>query len=127
MKMEMTERERSLFEANGQRFKEYLARTYPSLKQYKPLTSKDEITKYILLDDLNRFFWHYKLFDEICKKPSGLRKYPNTEITDIERILRKLKRKNWLQGTDDSAIISLILEKFMNSPEGINHKKEKLN
>ncbi|MGP8153223.1 MAG: hypothetical protein ACLQBQ_03635 [Smithella sp.] len=123
--MEMTIRERSLLEANGQRFKEYLAGIYPSLKQYKPLTSKNEIANYIPLDYVNRLLWHYKLFDEICKKPSGLRKYPNTEITDIKRILRELKRKNWLQGSDDSEIASLILDKFMKSPEGINHKKAK--
>ncbi len=93
--MEMTIRERSLLEANGQRFKEYLAGIYPSLKQYKPLTSKNEIANYIPLDYVNRLLWHYKLFDEICKKPSGLRKYPNTEITGIKNIFKHRINYEW--------------------------------
>lgn len=122
--MEMTGREISLFEANRQRFKEHIARTYPSLKQFKYLTSKNEITKYIPLDDINRLLWHYKLFDEICKKPSDKKKYPKLEIKNIERILKSLKRINWLQRTDDSEMVSLIKEKFINSPEGIKYEQE---
>jgi hypothetical protein len=125
MEMEMTERECSLFEASGQRFKEYLAGIYPSLKQYKPLTSKNEIANDIPPDYINRLLWHYKLFDEICKKPSYLKKYPELKFKKIASILENLKSEKWLQGTDDVEILNLINIKIMSSPKGINHKKTK--
>lgn len=124
MEMEMTEREISLFEDSRKRFKEHLARTYPSLKQFKPLKAENIVASYIPLGYLNKLLWHYKLFDQICKKPSISKKYPKNQINEIRKILKELKIKNWLEDNDHSEIESLVREKLLNSPKGIKYKQE---
>ena len=122
----MTKREKSLFEAHRKRFKEYLTRKFPPLQKHKPLTSENKIIQSIPLDYLNRLVWHYKLFDEICKKPSSSNKYPKHDFKEINQILKRLKRKKWLKGNDDLEINKLLYEKLYSSPEGIEHQIEKI-
>lgn len=122
--MQMTKREKSLFEAHRKRFKEHLARIYPSLKNHKPLTSENEITQSIPIDYLNRLIWHYKLFDEICKKPSSSNKYPKHDLKEINQTLKRLRRKKWLKGNDDLEINNFLNNKLYSSAEGIKYQRE---
>lgn len=121
--------EQKIFHKSRQRFKEYLVVKYPTLNKFKTCKPTDkninQIIQYIPLDYINNILWHYMLFDAICQKPLDSKKYPSNEIKEIKRILKRLIRRNWLHSNNASEIESLILGKFLSSPEGIKYEQEK--
>jgi hypothetical protein len=127
-------REMSLFDAMKKRFDEHLQRKYPGIDKFDEKQAK-ELSKYIPLDYLKNLVKHYRLLAIIAKeKPKNPKRdvgaksndplISPSDLSDIEKILKSMKSRKWLQGTDVDEIKGFIMNKMFVSPQGYKRKLE---
>ena len=127
----MTNQERDeFFQASKRRFNEHLERKYPGISKFNTSKNTKELSKCIPRDYLENLVKHYRLFNEVTRKPKNPKRdigkksndpmnFPSDKISEIEAILKNLKKRKWLQDIADIDEVMWVLnEKLFQSPQG---------
>lgn len=124
----MTNQELEKFlQASKRRFNEHLERKYPGIGKFNASKYTKELSKYIPLDCLENLVKHYRLFAEVTRKPKNPGRkssndpmnFPSDEMSEIEAILKNLKKRKWLQDIADIDEVMWVLNaKMFQSPQG---------
>lgn len=122
--------EQELLEATGRRFKEHVVNKYkneyPSIGQFIDGSATVQLSAIIPLEYLKKLVWHYQMFEVVTRKPPNPKRsgklYVQDDLRSIEKTLRNLRKRGWLEGADVDELMWAINEKVHKSPNGqANH------
>lgn len=129
----MTGKEKETFQFFKNIFNLHLQRKYPDVDKFNTGQHTKELSKIIPLTYLKELVRYYRLFAKIAERPRNpareISKFsgdpmnvPKRDISDVEELLKKLRKKKWLREIDVAEINNSLLKKILKSPKGVERE-----